>query len=305
MNYKQLSYFWAVAKAGSLVKASEQLGVTSQTLSGQISLLESELNVTLFKRVGRGLELTDSGRIALPYAESIFETGSMLEETLRHQPKKRPRVFNVGIAEFVPKSIAYHLLSAAMSLENPIRIVCREDNFETLLAQLAIHKLDIVLADRPMPSEVNITGISHKLGESGTSFFAKAELALKFPGQFPERLHRAPMLVMGEDSLIQRQLMRWLNEQHITPNIVGEFDDSALMKAFGMAGIGFFTASSVIAHEIEQEYGVIKIAETDEFTQQFYAISVPKRANHPAVVAVNESADKLFLFNKTPASTSR
>lgn len=191
-----------------------------------------------------------------------------------------------------------------MSLENPIRIVCREDNFETLLAQLAIHKLDIVLADRPMPSEVNITGISYKLGESGTSFFAKAELALKYPGQFPERLHRAPMLVMGEDSLIQRQLMRWLNEQHITPNIVGEFDDSALMKAFGMAGIGFFTASSVIAHEIEQEYGVIKIAETDEFTQQFYAISVPKRANHPAVVAVNESADKLFLFNKTPASTS-
>ncbi|SNR63151.1 transcriptional regulator, LysR family [Methylobacillus rhizosphaerae] len=301
MNYKQLNYFWAVAKAGSLVRASEQLGVTSQTLSGQISLLEADLNVTLFKRAGRGLELTDAGRIALPYAERIFETGSMLEETLQHQPRKRPRTFNVGIAEFVPKSIAYHLLSAAMELEDPIKIVCREDNFEALLAQLAIHKLDIVLADRPMPGEINITGISHKLGESGTSFFATAELALKYPGQFPDRLHRAPMLVMGEDSLLQGQITRWLNEQHIAPNIVGEFDDSALMKAFGMAGTGFFTASSIIASEIEKEYGVIKIAETDEFTQHFYAISVPKHTDHPAVVAVNESADNLFLFNKNAA----
>lgn len=150
MNYKQLSYFWAVAKAGSLVKASEQLGVTPQTLSGQISLLEADLNVTLFKRAGRGLELTDAGHIALPYAERIFEIGGMLEETLAHQPRKRPRVFNVGITEVVPKSIVCHLLSAALKLGDQIRIVCREDNFENLLAQLAIHKLDIVLADRPM-----------------------------------------------------------------------------------------------------------------------------------------------------------
>lgn len=304
MNYKQLSYFWTVAKTGSITKASQYLGLTPQTLSGQIALLESELNVTLFQRAGRGLALTDAGKLALPYAERIFETGSQLEDTLRHQPKKRPNLFKVGITGLIPKSIVYRLLSSAMTLEDEVHIVCKEDKFEPLLGMLAIHKLDIVLADRPMPDDTDVNGTSHRLGHSGISFFATPKLALKHPGAFPGRLHHAPLLVMSDDSLMHNQVLRWLNQHHVLPKIVGEFDDSALMKAFGGAGTGFFTAPTVIAAELEKELNVIRIADVPELIQNYYAISVARQFNHPAVQAINESANKLLISSKRPSKNS-
>jgi LysR family transcriptional activator of nhaA len=297
INYKQLHYFWAVAKMGSIVRAGEQLNLTPQTISGQIGLLEETLGVELFRRAGRRLELTETGRHALSYAEEIFQVGGELEEALRSHLGDHHVLFRVGIADVVPKSIAYHLLAPAMALSEPVRIVCREDKMERLLAELAIQRLDLVLADSPMPAEIDVKGYSHKLGECGVTFFATPRLAALHGGDFPRALHGAPMLVPGENTIVRGRLMRWFGEQQIQPRIVGEFDDSALMKAFGQSGIGIFVAPSVIANEVRRQYGVEVIGQTDDVTERFYAISVERRRTHPAVVAVTEAA-RQELFAK-------
>ena len=301
MNYKQLHYFWAVAKTGSIVRACEQLNLTPQTISGQIGLLEQTLGVELFRRAGRRLELTETGQLALAYAEEIFQVGGELEEALRTHPGGRQILFRVGIADVVPKSIAYNLLAPAMTLPEPVRIVCREDKLERLLAELAIQRLDLVLADSPMPSEMDVKGYSHKLGECGVTFFATPKLATLHGSDFPRALHGAPMLVPGENTIIRGRLMRWFGERQIQPRIVGEFDDSALMKAFGQSGIGIFIAPSVIADEVQRQYSVKAIGQTDDVSERFYAISMERRLTHPAVVAVTEVA-RQALFAKAGSS---
>jgi LysR family transcriptional activator of nhaA len=295
LNYKQLHYFWAVAKAGSIIRASERLNLTPQTLSGQIGLLEEALGVSLFSRVGRRLELTETGRLALSYADEIFQIGNELEEVLRNREGSRPIPLRVGIDDAVPKSIAYRLLTPAMSLREPVRIVCREDKLVRLLVELAIQRLDLVIADRPMPPETNVKGYSHKLGDCGIAFFAESRLAATLRQPWPQLLDAAPLLIPGKETAVRGPLMRWLDIQQLRPRIVGEFDDSALMQAFGQAGTGIFIAPSVIADEIQREQGVTIIGRTEEVTEQFFAISMERRLTHPAVVAINESAQrKLF-----------
>lgn len=290
LNYKQLHYFWAVAKAGSIVRAGRQLHLTPQTISGQIGLLEESLGAPLFRRVGRGLELTETGLLALSYAEDIFQAGSELEEALRGRSTERPRLFRVGIADVVPKSIAYRLLAPAMALAEPVRIICREGKLEPLLGELAIHRLDLVLADRAMPSEMDIKGRSHKLGECGMSVFGTAALAQAHGADFPHGLDGAPMLIPGEDSAVRGRLMRWFGAQRIRPRVVGEFDDGALMNSFGQAGVGLFMAPTAIAGEVERQYRVTAVGRVDEVVERFYAISVERRAGHPAVIAINAAA---------------
>lgn len=287
INYKQFHYFWAVAKAGSIARASKQLHLTPQTLSGQIGILEESLGVSLFRRIGRGIELTETGELALTYAEDIFQTGNALEEALRAGSKERHRIFRVGISDAVPKSIAYRLLAPAMSLDEPIKIVCREGKLEPLLGDLGIHRLDLVLADRPMPTEIDIKGRSNLLIECGISFFATASLANTYGNDFPQNIGHAPLLVPGEDSAVRKRLMQWLNTQRIEPLIIGEFDDSALMRAFGQEGVGIFTTPTMIADEVQQQHHVVNIGQTEDVVERFYAISVERRASHPAVVAIN------------------
>ena len=301
LNYRQLHYFWAVAKAGSIIRASERLHLTPQTLSGQISLLEGTLGVALFLRVGRRLQLTETGRLTLSYADELFQIGNDLEEALRSRPEDRSIQFRVGVDDVVPKSIAYRLLTPAMSMTEPVRIVCRENKLVRLLVELAIHRLDLVLADRPMPPETNVKGYSHKLGDCGVTFFAAPQLAaqLKGKGKWPRILNAAPLLIPGENAAVRVPLMRWFDAHQIRPRIVGEFEDSALMQAFGQAGIGIFIAPSVIADEVQREHGVTVIGRTDEVTEQFYAISMERRLTHPAVVAINDTAHrKLFASIK-------
>lgn len=292
INYKQLHYFWAVAKAGSIVRAGKQLHITPQTLSGQIGILEESLGLALFRRVGRGIELTEIGELALTYADDIFQTGTALEETLRAGNNERSRLFRVGISDAVPKSIAYRLLAPAMNLDEPIKIICREGKLEPLLGDLAIHKLDLVLADRPMPTEIDIKGRSNQLSECGISFFAAPTLSKIHHQPFPKNIDNAPLLVPGEDSAIRKRLMQWLSAQRINAKIVGEFDDSALMRAFGQAGIGIFTAPTIIEDEVLQQHNVVKLGQTNDVSERFYAISVEKRANHPAVIAINATTFK-------------
>lgn len=292
LNYKQLHYFWAVAKAGSIVRASERLNLTPQTLSGQIGLLEDALRAPLFLRVGRRLELTETGRLALSYADEIFQIGNELEEALRARPERHAIPFRVGVDDAVPKSIAYRLLTPAMELASPVRIVCREDKLVRLLVELAIQRVDLILADRPMRDEANVKGYSHKLGNCGITFFAAPHLAKTFKKKWPHVLDAAPLLIPGKDAAIRIPLMRWFDVHQLRPHIVGEFDDSALMQAFGQAGIGIFIAPSVIADEVRREHGVVVVGRTDEVTEQFYAISLERRLTHPAVVAINDTAHR-------------
>jgi LysR family transcriptional activator of nhaA len=290
LNYRQLHYFWVVAKTGSIVRACEQLNLTPQTVSGQISLLEQTYGVELFKRVGRQLELTETGRTALPYAEQMFQLGGDLEALLRAQPQEQQILFRVGVADVVPKSIVYRLIAPTMALSEPIRITCREDQLERLLADLAIQRLDLVISDSPMPSHLDIKGYSQKLGECGVSFFATRALAATYGMDFPHGMQGAPLLIPGQQTVVRSRLMRWFAEQNVQPKIVGEFDDSALMKAFGKSGSGIFIAPSVIADEVMEQYDVELIGQTDAVTESFYAISVERKVKHPGIVAITEGA---------------
>jgi LysR family transcriptional activator of nhaA len=296
MNYKHLYYFWTVAKTGSIARASEQLHLTPQTISGQLSLFEDVIGEILFDRSGRRFTLTDAGRTVMGYAEEIFSLGKELEEVLRSNPAGRPLQFRVGVSDAVPKALAYKLIEPALrETENP-RIVCREGKVAGLMAELAIHQLDIVIADSPMPPRLDVKAFNHLLGECGLTFFATPELAKMYAGEFPQRLDGAPLLLPGDDVAVRSQLIRWLEHKRIRPRIAGEFDDSALMAAFGQAGAGIFSAPSAIADQIREQYGVVVIGTTDEVTESFYAISVERRLSHPAVVAISEAArQELFL----------
>lgn len=301
LNYKHLHYFWVVAKAGGITAASERLHLTPQTVSGQISLLEEVLGFKLFSRARRRLALTDMGRVVMSYADEIFTAGEELEGVLRHPSGGRPLSIRAGVVDAVPKSVAFRLLEPAVRLPEAPRIVCREGKLADLMAELAVNRLDIVIADGPMPTGSNIKGYSHLLGECGLTFFATAKLAKKHEGPFPHSLDGAPFLLHGEDAMVRSRLLQWFHEQQVRPRIVGEFDDGALMKAFGQVGIGIFAAPSAITEEVIAQYGVVAIGQTDAVTERFYAISAQRRITHPAVVAISSSARK-ELFGQQHAA---
>jgi LysR family transcriptional activator of nhaA len=290
INYKHLHYFWVVAKQGGIARAGERLHLTPQTISGQISLLEDSIGEALFSKAGRNLELTETGRLVLSYADEIFSLGGELEEALRNLPPDRQMIFKVGIADVVPKTIAYRLLAPALSLSDPVRIICRENNLASLLAELALHRVDMVIADGPIPPGINVRGFSHSLGECGISFLAVPHLARPLRKDFPRSLDGAPLLMPSETNLVQAKLLDWLDSRRIYPRIVGEFDDSALMKVFGQAGTGIFIIPTPIATEVAKQYGVQIIGSTTEVREQYYAISVERRISHPAVSAITETA---------------
>ena len=300
INYKHLHYFWVVAKEGGIARASERLHLTPQTISGQLSVLEEQLGENLFARVGRNLELTETGRLVLSYADEIFSLGGELEEMVHNLPGDRPLVFKVGVADVVPKSIAYRLLAPSLALPESVRIVCREGAIDTLLAELAVHRVDLVIADGPMPQGVNVSGFNHLLGDCGISFFATPELASSLGSDFPNNLNAAPLLLPGEMTVVRSRLQRWLDGLHIYPRIVGEFDDSALMKAFGQTGTGVFIAPTPITDEVEKQYGVVSIGQTEDVREQFYAISVERKISHPAVAAITETAREWLFQNESP-----
>ncbi|MFM9882840.1 MAG: transcriptional activator NhaR [Burkholderiales bacterium] len=295
LNYKHLHYFWVVAKSGGIARASERLHLTPQTISGQITLFEDLLGYKLFARVGRRLELTDAGRVALSYADEIFSLGEELADVLRQKPAGRPQQFRVGICDIVPKSMAFRLLEPALRMADPMHIHCREGKLAGLLADLAVHRLDIVLSDSPMPGNLNVHGFNHLLGESGFTFFASTALAKAHAGPFPRCLHGAPLLLQGEDTVMRTRFVQWLEKEAIKPRIIGDFDDTALLKAFGEAGVGIFAAPTVTEEEVCEKYHVKVMGRTDAVRQQFYVISVERRLSHPAVVAISNAAhDEIF-----------
>jgi len=251
--------------------------------------------VDLFSRVGRNLELTDSGRLVLSYADEIFSLGGELEEVLNQLPDDRPQLFRVGVVDVVPKSIAHRVLQTALQMPEPVRMVCREASLDMLLAELAVHRLDLVLADRTIPPTISTRGFSHKLGECAVSFFATEKLKKKLKGDFPRCLDGAPILLPSSGTQLRSGIDKWLDKHRIHPRMVAEFDDSALMKVFGQQGVGVFIAPAVIEAEVELQYQVTAIGRVDEVKARFYAISVERKVTHPVVSAVVEAArESLF-----------
>ncbi|MBI1397410.1 MAG: transcriptional activator NhaR [Betaproteobacteria bacterium] len=294
LNYKHLHYFWTVARAGSLSRAAERLDITPQTLSEQLRQFERAIGATVFTRSGRRLVLTETGRLVQGYADEMFVLGEALEDALE-SGSSQAMLFRVGVADAVPKAVAYHLLEPVVIGESAVRLVCREGELTELLAQLAANRLDIVIADSPMPESSSVRGFNHLLGHCGTVVFGSRTLAAKHAGAFPACLNHAPMLLPAEHSPIRSRLMRYFSDHRVRPDVVGEFDDSALMKAFGQAGTGFFPGPSAISSEIQRQFDVVAVGTASEVTMSFYAITVERKLAHPMVVRMEQSAREEFF----------
>lgn len=295
LNYHHLLYFWTVARAGGVSAASAELRLAQPTISGQLRMLEEHFGEKLFHRVGRRMELTDVGRLVYRYADEIFTLGRELTDAVRGRPTGRPLRFAVGVADQVPKLIAYRLMEPALKLSDPVRVVCHEDKPERLLAELAVHSLDLVLTDAPMNPSVKVRAFSHLLGECGTTIFAARALASRYRRNFPRSLDGAPMLMPTENTVLRRSLDQWFAQHELRPAVVSEFEDSALLGAFGERAIGLFAAPTAIEAEVRRQYGVQVIGRLEQVRERFYAISIERRLKHPAVLAISEAAkEKLF-----------
>lgn len=295
LNYSHLHYFWTVACEGSIARAAEVLHITPQTISGQLKLLEEVVGEPLFQRVGRGLVLTETGRLVKQYADEIFALGAELTQVVRgRQPSSSP-VLHVGIVNSIAKLIAYRVIEAALSTDEPARVVCSEGALEPLLADLALHKLDLVISDRPIPVGVSVRAYNHPLGESAIAFFCKPAAMRRYRKNFPQSLDEAPLLMPANDWAMRRALDDWFEQVDVEPRVVAEFDDSALLKMFGAAGAGVFPAPHAIAPEIERMYSAREIGLVEGLREQYFAISPDRRLKNPAVVSIIERArEQLF-----------
>lgn len=290
INYHHLRCFWMVAREGGIVAAGKALRLSHPTLSAQIHTLEEHLGVKLFTKVGRKLVLTETGRVAYRYAEEIFSLGREMLQTIEGQATGKALRFQVGVVDVVPKLLLRRLLEPALDLKQPVHLYCYEDSYETLLGDLAMHRLDIVISDGPVPAGSAIRAFDHLLGETSVSLFATPKLVKALQPNFPQSLNGAPMLLPLEQLALRRSLDRWFEKNDITPRVVAEFEDSAQLKVFGADGYGIFPAPTILADEVKRQYGAQLLAHLPEVRERFYAISVEKRLQHPAVIALLDAA---------------
>jgi LysR family transcriptional activator of nhaA len=297
VNFKHLHYFWVAAHAGGIARAGEQLHISPQTLSGQIKLLEDALDKKLFRKNGRTLELTDVGRLTLGYADEIFSLGSELESAVRRESESGAQTrFRVGIADSVPKAIAYRLLEPALGASVSLRMICHEGKLHALLAQLAVHRLDLIIADAPIPADVNIKAFNHRLGRSSLGCFSAPALMQRNKQSFPKLLGQVPVLLPGTDSAVRRKLDHWLALNAIAPHIIGEFDDGAMTMAFGREGRGVLFAPTVLESQLQAEHKLTMVGQINTIVEEFFAISIERRISHPAVSMIMDAA-RSELFN--------
>lgn len=295
LNYQHLHYFWAVARHGTIVKASAELGLAQPTISGQIGRLEEVLGEQLFDRAGRRLVLTEAGKTAFEYADEIFSLGKDLMGALQGRQTARPLQVRVGIAEVLPKALVHRLLEPAFHIGKPVRMICREDRaVEDFLGPLAVQELDLVLSDRPIGPGLRVRAFNHLLGECGTTLLAKGRLARSLRARFPRSLDGAPFLVPSAHATLRRGLDQWFDAENIRPTIVAEFDDSALMAVFGEEGSGVFACPTLFEADFQRRYKVQIVGRAESVLQQFFAISVERRIKNPAAIAIVEAARRLW-----------
>ncbi len=290
INLKHLRYFWAVASYGSLTKASEALHLTPQTISGQLRDLEESLGKKLFRREGRNLALTETGRMAFSYADEMFQIGLELQDVLDGQTLGVKITVKIGVAMIVPKLLAYRVLAPALEMSESTNLICHEAPLVDLLADMSVHKLDAVLSDSPINPSLNVRAYNHSLGGSGITFFATPKYAKKLEKDFPQNLHDFPFLMPSNSCSLRKKLEIWFEQQTIKPRVVAEFEDRALMKAFGERGTGVFTSPQTMENDVLEKYGVKVIGRTDEITEEFYLISPERRIKNPAITAITEAA---------------
>lgn len=290
LNYHHLFYFWTVVREGSVSHAAEHLRLAQPTVSAQIKQLERSLGQTLLERQGRRVAPTEIGRLVHRYADEIFHIGRELQETLKGQPTGRAVRLRVGVANAVPKLIVFRMLRPVMEHNRAILLSCHEGQPEQLLTQLATHAIDVVISDEPAAPHPGLKVFSHLLGESTITFFAAPTLARRLRRNFPNSLHDIAMLLPTPLTALRRSLDQWFDHLQLRPRIGGEFDDSALMKAFGQAGTAVFPAPSAIAAEVCRHYGVAIVGTTEAVRERYHAISVERRVTHPGVVALSKAA---------------
>jgi LysR family transcriptional activator of nhaA len=289
-NYNHLLYFWAVVHEGGIAQAAAALHVTPQTISGQLRLLAQEMDGQLFEKKGRRLVPTDLGRVVYEYAEEIFSRGQELASVMRGASPLERRSVTIGISDVVPRLVAWRVLAPLMQREQPYRVTCRAGTLEALVAELAAHRLDLVLSTSALPPDAGIRAFSHLLGESDLAFFAAPKLARRLARDFPQSLHLAPFLLPTPRSANRRVLDAWFAGTGITPTVVGEFDDSGLLKTAGQGGVGVFPGPAAIEDEIVRQFQVRVIGRTGAMRARFYAISTERKIKHPAVVEITERA---------------
>lgn len=290
LNYKHLHYFWVVAHEGSMTRAAERLGVAVQTISGQLSLLERNLGKALFVSQGRGLALSDAGRLALGYADQIFQLGEALEEAVGSADTGSALRLRTGISDGIPKLLAYRLLASVLAMPNDVRLICNEGSFEPLLAELALHHLDLVLTDRPAPVGGNLKVFSTRLGDFAAGLFGSAALVERYAPGFPGSLNDAPLFLPTRQNALRGRIDRWIENIGIHPRIVGEFQDSALLGTFGRAGLGFFPAPLALAEQVAEQLDARPLGEMAGVSEQIYAISNERRIRHPAIEVLCSSS---------------
>ncbi|MBK8768376.1 MAG: LysR family transcriptional regulator [Burkholderiaceae bacterium] len=292
INFKHLRYFWMVAKSGSIARASSQLHVTPQSISSQLAELEEALGTRLFRRAGRGLEMTEIARRIVSYAEEIFGLEGELLAVVRDQGARTALPFRIGIADSVPKSLTYRVVEPALHLEEAVRLFLQGRALRVPARRAFGACLDMVIADRAMPTDLKVRAYNHLLGSSDVTVFGAEAIVQTLKGTFPALVDNAPFLLPGEEVAIRPALEQWFEAQRVRPRIVGEFDDSALLKAFGQGGAGLFVAPTAIADYVCQQYGVLAIGRIESVIEQLYAITTERRMQHPAAVAISQAASR-------------
>jgi LysR family transcriptional activator of nhaA len=287
-NYRHLHYFWVVAQEGGMTRAAERLGMAVQTVSAQVRELEAQLGHALFKPAGRGLELTEAGRAALEQADRIFAIGERLPDAVRDAAASPAMRLSVGVADSLPKLLVRKLMAPLLH-EPSLRLVCQVDEFNDLLADLALHRLDVVLADRPAPPNPNLRVYNHSLGSSPVLWYATAAWASQAETDFPRSLAAMPVLLPTSHSSVRGLLDHWFTEQGIRPKIVGEFEDSALLTTFGAGGMGVFPAPEWMDEELRLRYGVQRVGASEGVSEHFFAIDAERRIGHPLVQRLIEA----------------
>ncbi|HZX29250.1 MAG TPA: transcriptional activator NhaR [Telluria sp.] len=289
INFRHLYYFWVVAKEGSVTRAAERLGLAVQTVSTQLALLDQSVGKALLMPEGRRLVLTEAGRLALAYADQIFLLGEQMQEALADADSGQMRL-TVGISDSLPKLSAFRMLEPTRHLDTPVRLVCYEDQFEALLADLAVHKLDVVLTDRDVRSGTSLRVFSHLLFESETIVVGVPALARKYARRFPDSLDGAPFLLPARNNALRGRIDEWFSLHGVRPDIAGEFEDNALLNTFGRNGAGLFFAPAALAADVQAQYGAVLVGPVPQVREQYYAISKERRIKHPAVEAILAAA---------------
>ena len=291
LNLRHLYLFWVVAKEGGVTRAAERLGLAVQTISAQLALLDQALGKSLLQPQGRRLVPTEAGRLALGYADQIFLLGEQMQEALREADDGKMRL-TVGISDSLPKLIAYRLLAATRALPQQVKLVCYEDEFEALLADLALHKLDVVLTDREVHAGASLRVFGHLLGESAMQLFGVPKLAERYRGDFPASLNGAPLLLPTRNNALRARIDEWLVKRGVLADVVGEFEDNAMLNTFGRNGLGMFFAPAALASDIREQFGAELVGDAPELREQFFAISAERKIKHPAVEAILDAVHK-------------